>query len=168
MGTAFATTITMLIHTITQTPVGADKSCTTPIMAFNQINGISVGADLSRTIHIKLRMDELMCLSVIFNQMRVGCRSCVLTLTSIHDAPSSDSRISNGFRTVHEQRNRHVLPPVACMSATYADAASPQGKRKGQQPCLVWFQHCPLHARTSSLAPSPQDVQPLALVAGWR
>ena len=39
----------MRINKVTLTPVGADLSCTSPIMAFNTITGISVGADLSRT-----------------------------------------------------------------------------------------------------------------------
>ena len=39
----------MRINKVTLTPVGADLSCTSPIMQFNTITGISVGADLSCT-----------------------------------------------------------------------------------------------------------------------
>jgi hypothetical protein len=61
-------------------------------------------------IGIKLRMDEIICLSVIFNEMIVRWRNFVFTLTSIHHAISGVSRIRNCFGPVHEQQNRHLLP----------------------------------------------------------
>ncbi len=51
-----------------------------------------------------------MCLSVISNEMSVGWRCFVLTLTSIHKTTSGGPRNKSCFRTVHEQQNRHFLP----------------------------------------------------------
>src|SRR2546421_4046921 len=44
-----------------QTPVGADVSHPSPIMAFHKLNGTSVGADLSRTSPIYRLSDLLYC-----------------------------------------------------------------------------------------------------------
>jgi hypothetical protein len=58
----------------------------------------AVGADLSRPIHIKLRMDEIMCLSVIFNEMIVRWRNlCSRFLRSI-----MQHQMSHGSDTVFE------------------------------------------------------------------